>query len=78
MPKLGGVETLRRLREMGLEARVILLSVYSDDRYIIDGLQAGARGYLLKDVSRDDLVRAIQAVHEGGLRWTQKFGQVAK
>ncbi len=66
MPKLDGVGALQRLREMGLHAPVILLSVYGKDEHIFAGLKAGARGYLLKDVSRDDLIHAIRTVHEGG------------
>ena len=66
MPKLDGVGTLRRISDLGLQTRVILLSVYATDEYIFDGLRAGADGYLLKDVSRDDLARAIRTVHEGG------------
>lgn len=66
MPKLDGVGALQRLREMGLETRVILLSVYGKDEHIFAGLRAGARGYLLKDIGRDDLVHAIRTVHEGG------------
>ena len=66
MPRLDGVDTTRRLRELELETQVILLSVYAKDEYIFDGLRAGARGYLLKDVGEDDLVRAIKTVHGGG------------
>jgi len=66
MPRLDGVETLRQIRELGLQTRVILLSAYARDEYILDGLRAGARGYLLKDVQRDDLASAIRTVHDGG------------
>ena len=66
MPKLDGVGTLRRVSELGLQTRVILLSAYATDEYIFDGLRAGAGGYLLKDVSRDELANAIRTVHEGG------------
>ena len=66
MPKMDGVETLRRLREQGLKPNVILLSVFAKDEYIFDGLRAGARGYLLKDVGRDELVQAISTVYQGG------------
>ncbi len=66
MPKLDGVGTLRRLRELGIDAPVILLSVYVEDEHIFEGLKAGARGYLTKDVSRGDLTQAIRTVHEGG------------
>ena len=66
MPKQDGVETVRRLRQLGIDTPVILLSVYATDEYIFDGLRAGARGYLMKDVGRAELVEAIKTVHEGG------------
>ncbi len=66
MPKLDGVETLRRLRELGIDTPVILLSVYVEDDYIFEGLKAGARGYVTKDISRDDIAQAIRTVYEGG------------
>ena len=65
MPKLDGVETVRKLRELGIDTPVILLSVYAKDEYIFDGLRAGARGYLTKDVGRAELVEAIKTVHGG-------------
>ena len=66
MPKLDGVETVRRLRQLGIDTPVVLLSVYAKDEYIFDGLRAGARGYLMKDVGRAELVQAIKTVHAGG------------
>ena len=66
MPKLDGVETVRKLRQLGIDTPAILLSVYANDEYIFDGLRAGARGYLMKDVGRVELVHAIRTVHEGG------------
>ena len=66
MPGMDGVETVQRLRQLGIETPVILLSVYAKDEYIFDGLRAGARGYLMKDVGQDELVQAIKTVHEGG------------
>ena len=65
MPRLDGVATLRRLRELGLDTRVILLAAYARDENILEGLGAGARGYLLKEIGRDDLVHAIRTVHAG-------------
>ena len=66
MPKLDGVETVRKLRQLGIDTPVILLSVYANDEYIFDGLRAGARGYLTKDVGQAELVAAIKTVHDGG------------
>jgi DNA-binding NarL/FixJ family response regulator len=66
MPGLDGVATARRLRELGIETPVILLSVFTKDEQIFEGLRAGARGYLMKDVGARDLANAIRTVHGGG------------
>lgn len=66
MPVMDGVEATRRLRERNDPARVIILTTFDDDAYVFDGLRAGALGYLLKDVSGDELARAIRTVHGGG------------
>ena len=66
MPKLDGVQTMKKLQESGLDTRVILLSVYGNNEFIFEGLRAGAAGYLLKDTGREELVRAIKTVYEGG------------
>ena len=66
MPRLDGVGALRRLREEGSRVRVLLLSVFAKEEQIFEGIHAGARGYLVKDVTRQDLARAIRTVHDGG------------
>ncbi len=66
MPELDGVETTRRLRELGVDTRVILLTVHSEADYMLRGLRAGANAYLLKGADVDDLEHAIRAVHKGG------------
>jgi signal transduction histidine kinase/DNA-binding NarL/FixJ family response regulator len=66
MPGLDGVGTLRRLREEGSGVRVLLLSVFAKEEQVFEGIRAGARGYLVKDVTRDDLAQAIRTVHDGG------------
>lgn len=65
MPVLDGAAATRRLKEMGLPARVIVLTTFDDDDRVFDGLRAGAVGYLLKDVSSDVLARAIRATSRG-------------
>jgi DNA-binding NarL/FixJ family response regulator len=67
MPKLGGVETIRRIRTDFPEARMIVLTTYDGDEDIYRALQAGARAYLLKGMPLDDLVETIHAVHRGKL-----------
>lgn len=66
MPVMDGVEAIRRLRERREDARVIILTTFDDDAYVFDGLRAGALGYLLKDVSADELAAAVRTVAEGG------------
>ena len=66
MPGMDGVEATWRLRERQPAARVIILTTFDDDEYVFEGLRAGARGYLLKDVSGHDLAEAVRAVAAGG------------
>ena len=66
MPRLDGVEATRRLCLRWPEARIIILTTFDDDAYVFDGLRAGALGYLLKDVSGQELAEAIRKVAGGG------------
>jgi DNA-binding NarL/FixJ family response regulator len=65
MPILGGVAATRRLRQVQPACRVIVLSTFSDDENVFEGLRAGAVGYLLKDVSSESLAEAIRATARG-------------
>ena len=66
MPVMDGVEATRRLRESDPNTKVIILTTFDDNEYIFEGLRAGALGYLLKDVSGDELADAIRKVAAGG------------
>ena len=66
MPGMDGVEATWRLRERWPSARVVILTTFDDDEYVFEGLRAGARGYLLKDVSGHDLAEAVRTVAAGG------------
>lgn len=66
MPEMDGVEATRRLREIDPNAKVIILTTFDDNEYVFEGLRAGALGYLLKDVSGDELADAIRKVAAGG------------
>jgi DNA-binding NarL/FixJ family response regulator len=65
MPRLDGIEATRRLREHHPEVRVISLTTYADDESVLGALRAGARGYLTKDASGEDIRAAILAVAAG-------------
>lgn len=65
MPKLGGVEVIQRIRMEAPQTRFIVLSTYDGDEDIYRALKAGAKAYLLKGMTSDDLVSTIRAVHAG-------------
>jgi len=65
MPKLSGIEVATRAQKLDRPPAVIILSMHADESYIIRALAAGARAYLLKDATDEDLVPAIRAVAAG-------------
>lgn len=66
MPGLNGIEATRAIKQEWPDIEVIVLSMYDEDEYVVEAVKAGATGYLLKDASQDELVRAIRIVHSGG------------
>lgn len=65
MPELDGVAATKTILEEFPEAKVIILTMYRQDRYVFEAIKAGARGYLLKDAGADDLISAIRRVADG-------------
>ncbi len=65
MPLLNGIEATRQIARKVPEVRILILSMHSDEAYIIQALQAGARGYLLKDTADAELIDAVVAVTRG-------------
>ncbi|MBV9791914.1 MAG: response regulator transcription factor [Chloroflexi bacterium] len=65
MPVLDGAEATRQIRVSFPDARILVLTTYATDEFIFKALRAGAQGYLLKDASADELLGAIQAIHQG-------------
>jgi len=66
LPRLSGLEVLARLAGAGSLPPAIILTTFDDESIVLEGLRRGARGYLLKDVSLEELVRAIRVVAQGG------------
>jgi DNA-binding NarL/FixJ family response regulator len=66
MPKKNGLDVLRELQAGGSPPPTILLTTFDDDEVLLEGVKAGARGYLLKDVSLEQLTGAIRTVAQGG------------
>ncbi len=65
MPQLTGIEATRQIAKRRPEVGVLILSMHADEAYVVQALQAGARGYLLKDSADADLIRAVTAVARG-------------
>jgi DNA-binding NarL/FixJ family response regulator len=65
LPKMDGLEATKRIKEQNPDVAVLMLTAYDDDEYVLAFLDVGASGYLLKDASAEDLIRAIRAVHAG-------------
>jgi DNA-binding NarL/FixJ family response regulator len=65
MPVMDGVAATARLRRQLPSCRILMLTTFDDEQYVIKALQAGASGYLLKDIPANDLAKAVQAVHKG-------------
>jgi len=66
MPKMNGIELVKKLREQGNALPTLMLTTFDDSALFMQSLQAGANGFLLKDVSLDKLVSAIETLAQGG------------
>jgi RNA polymerase sigma factor (sigma-70 family) len=76
MPDLNGIEACRQIRESQPRIEVVMLSMHSDEGYVLRSLKAGARAYLLKDSAEADLARAIRAAAEGKSFFSPAVGKV--
>ena len=76
MPNLTGIEAALQIKQARPETAIVMLSMHSDEGYILRALKAGATGYLLKDSVESDLVNAVRAVAEGKSFFSPKVGRV--
>ncbi len=67
MPKMDGVEAARRIVAENPKARILMLSSFTNDALIVESIQVGAQGYILKNDSVDELVTAIRQIHNGAV-----------
>lgn len=65
MPNLNGIEATRQIVQKLPRTRVVVLSMHSDESYVLKALKSGARGYLLKDSAESDILNSIRAVNDG-------------
>lgn len=66
MPGMDGIEALKIIKEFSKGTKVLILTTFDDEEYIYQSLKNGANGFLLKGVSFESLVKAIETIHEGG------------
>jgi DNA-binding NarL/FixJ family response regulator len=76
MPNLNGIEAALQIRQERPETAVVMLSMHSDEGYILRALRAGATGYILKDSAEADLVGAVRAVAEGKSFFSPKVSRI--
>ena len=76
MPSLNGIEACRQIRETLPETQVVMLSMHSDEGYVLRALKAGAKAYLLKDSAEADLAQAIRAAAAGKSFFSPAVGKV--
>ena len=65
MPRLGGLEVVRRLREALPDTKVLVLTMHKEDEYVLQAVRAGASGYLVKDSAASELLAAVRSLHAG-------------
>ena len=65
MPRLGGLEVVRRLREALPDTKVLVLTMHKEDEYVLQAVRAGASGYLVKDSAAAELLAAVRSLHAG-------------
>ena len=76
MPNMSGIEAAQRIRASLPQAATVILSMHSDESYVLRALKAGAKGYILKDSAESDLIDAIQAVSEGKAFFSPEISKI--
>ncbi|HUI80047.1 MAG TPA: response regulator transcription factor [Bryobacteraceae bacterium] len=76
MPNMNGIEATHRIVADRPRTAVVILSMHQDESYVLRALKAGAKGYLLKDSLRADVIEAIRAVAQGRSFLTRKIGRI--
>ncbi|OAV44565.1 response regulator transcription factor [Lewinella sp. 4G2] len=65
MPKMNGIEAVRELKRLGSPVRCLMLSMHDSEEYVLQSIDAGAHGYLMKDANRDEFLKAIHTIMAG-------------
>jgi len=76
MPELGGIEAAERIRELAPEVRVIMLSMHATAEHVFHALQAGVRGYLVKESAGTEVLHAVRSVMAGGRYLSERIADI--
>lgn len=76
MPEINGMDALEMVKEKFPLVRVIMLSMHDDKEYIVSVIRSGAEGYLLKDISGEEMINAIYKVHDGGKYFSGEVAEI--
>lgn len=76
MPEMNGIEAVEELKRRQVPVKSIILSMHDSEEYIMKSLNAGARGYLLKDTGKTEFIRAINTVEQGGTYFSGDISEV--
>ncbi|MBC9795530.1 response regulator transcription factor [Sinomicrobium weinanense] len=66
MPEMNGIEVVRAIKKQGLAVKTLVLSMHDSEEYVLQSVEAGADGYLLKGSSKDEFLKALHTVYSGG------------
>lgn len=67
MPKMDGVEATKIIKSKHPEVKIIILTTFNEEEYILEGLKNGAEGYILKDLKSDEIIKGIKTVYDGNV-----------
>ena len=76
MPDMNGIELVRKMKPLYPHIRAMFLTMHLDEGYIIDGIDAGAKGYVVKDASEQDIIEAVKSVNRDEMFLTQKVSDI--
>lgn len=76
MPVMNGLDATKKLSGLKLPTKALILSMHDDEDYILQSIESGASGYLLKDTSKDEFMKAIRTIHQGGQYFSGDISQV--
>lgn len=77
MPFMNGIEATRRIMERQTGVKIVILTTFDDQDYVLEGIRAGAVGYLLKDAEAHDMIEAIRSAHRGEAIYRTKLASGA-